>query len=104
MSRVVDGPDLRRRVRAEVHGFWYSVIGRSGVATRGFSPHTMPFAGLYRSDAYSVYQRFPADRYVVGKSLPRTAIREYTKSVEMLVYSLAPVCWGQRLKSIITVR
>ena len=82
----------------------------------------LPDAGLYRSDAYSVYQWFPADRHVVGKGgavnwneglhsvwrgkLNRLIRRTkgYTKSVEMLVYSLALLCWRQWLKSIITAQ
>lgn len=77
----------------------------------------LPEAGLYRSDAYSVYQWLPQDRHVVGKggavnwnegvhSVWRSKLNRlvrrtkgYTKSVEMLVYSLALVCWRQWLKS-----
>ena len=80
----------------------------------------MPEAGLYRSDAYAVYLGwFPAQRHVVGKGgavnwneglhsvwrgkLNRLMRRTkgYTKSVEMLVYSLALVCWHGRPKFII---
>ena len=68
--------------------------------------------GLYRSDAYQVYAGwFPPERHVVGKGgvvnwneglhsewrgkLNRLMRRTkgYTKSLEMLVYSLALVCW-----------
>lgn len=74
----------------------------------------LPEAGLYRSDAYAVYLGwFPPRRHVVGKGsavnwneglhsvwrgkLNRLMRRTkgYTKSVEMLVYSLALVCWRQ---------
>ena len=77
----------------------------------------LPEAGLYRSDAYAVYLGWlPPDRHVVGKGgavnwneglhsvwrgkLNRLMRRTkgYTKSVEMLVYSLALVCWQQRAK------
>ena len=82
----------------------------------------LPEAGLYRSDAYAVYVgRFPPNRHVVGKGsavnwneglhsvwrgkLNRLMRRTkgYTKSVEMLVYSLALVCWQQWEKSNIRV-
>ena len=85
----------------------------------------LPEAGLYRSDAYSVYAGwFPPDRHVVGKggavnwnegpapgsnrglhSVWRSKLNRlvrrtkgYTKSIEMLVYSLALVCWGRWVK------
>lgn len=77
----------------------------------------LPEAGLYRSDAYPVYLGWlPPDRHVVGKGgavnwneglhsvwrgkLNRLTRRTkgYTKSVEMLVYSLALVCWQQQAK------
>ena len=82
----------------------------------------LPDAGLYRSDDYRVYQWFTQDRHVVGKGgavnrneglhsalrskLNRLARRTkgYTKSVEMLAYSLALVCWRQWLTSNITAR
>ena len=79
----------------------------------------LPEAELYRSDAYAVYLGWlPPDRHVVGKggavnwneglhSVWRGQLRRlmrrtkgYTKSVEMLVYSLALVCWRGWLKSI----
>ncbi len=79
----------------------------------------LPEAGLYRSDAYPVYAgRFPPHRHVVGKGsamnwneglhsvwrgkLNRLMRRTkgYTKSVAMLVYSLALVCWRQWKNSI----
>ncbi len=78
----------------------------------------LPEAGLYRSDAYQVYLGwFPPQRHVAGKgsavnwneglhSVWRSKLNRlmrrtkgYTKSVEMLVYSLALVCWRQWLKS-----
>ena len=78
----------------------------------------LPEAGLYRSDAYQVYLGwFPPERHVTGKGgavnwneglhsvwrgkLNRLMRRTkgYTKRVEMLVYSLALVCWRQWLKS-----
>ena len=74
----------------------------------------LPEAGLYRSDAYPVYAGWlPPGRHAVGKSgavnwneglhsvwrdkLNRLIRRTkgYTKSVEVLVYSLALVCWRQ---------
>ena len=77
----------------------------------------LPEAGLYRSDAYPVYLGWlPPDRHVVGKGgavnwneglhsvwrgkLNRLMRRTkgYTKSVEMLVYSLALVCRRQEEK------
>ena len=77
----------------------------------------LPEAGLYRSDAYAVYLGwFPPNRHVVGKGsavnwneglhsvwrgkLNRLMRRTkgYTKSIEMLVYSLALVCWRQEEK------
>ena len=77
----------------------------------------LPEAGLYRSDAYSVYPGWlPPERHVVGKGgavnwneglhsvwrgkLNRLMRRTkgYTKSVEMLVYSLALVCWRRQAK------
>ena len=77
----------------------------------------LPEAGLYRSDAYPVYLAWlPPDRHVVGKggavnwnegphSAWRTKLNRlmrwtkgYTKSLEMLVYSLALVCWQQQVK------
>ena len=79
----------------------------------------LPEAGLYRSDAYAVYLGwFPPNRHVVGKGsavnwneglhsvlrgkLNRLMRRTkgYTKSVEMLVYSLVLVCWQQWEKPI----
>ena len=82
----------------------------------------LPEAGLYRSDAYAVYAGWlPPNRHVVGKGsavnwneglhsvwrgkLNRLMRRTkgYTKSVAMLVYSLALVCWRQWEKSNITV-
>ena len=72
---------------------------------------------LYFIDAYPVYQWLPQDRHVVGKgaavnwdeglhSVWRSKLNRlvrrtkgYTKSVEMLVYSLALLCWRQWLKS-----
>ena len=79
----------------------------------------LPAAGLYRSDAYQVYAGwFPPQRHVVGKGsavnwneglhsvwrgkLHRLMRRTkgYTKSVAMLVYSLALVCWRQWENSI----
>ena len=77
----------------------------------------LPEAGLYRTDAYGVYGLLPADRHVVGKGgavnwceglhsvwrgqLDRLVRRTkgYTKSVAMLVYSLALVCRYRWLKS-----
>ena len=80
----------------------------------------LPEAGLYHSDAYAVYLRwFLAQRHVVGKGaavnrneglysvwrgnvnrmMRRT--KGYTKSVEMLVYFPALVCWHGRPKFII---
>ncbi len=78
----------------------------------------LPEAGLYRSDAYGVYPGWlPPERHVAGKGgavnwneglhsvwrgkLNRLARRTkgYTKKVEMLVYSLALVCWRQWRKS-----
>ena len=79
----------------------------------------LPEAGLYhRSDAYRVYQGWlPPERHDVGKGsavnwneglhsvwrgkLNRLMRRTkgYTKSLEMLTYSLALVCWRQREKS-----
>ena len=83
----------------------------------------LPEAGLYRSDAYAAYVAwFPPNRHVVGKGsavnwneglhavwrgkLNRLMRRTkgYTKSVRMLVYSLALVCWRQRQKSNICAR
>ena len=91
----------------------------------------LPEAGLYRSDAYAVYPGwFPPDRHVAGKgtavnwneepapglnrglhSVWRGQLRRlmrrtkgYTKSIEMLVYSLALVCWQRWVKSNITAR
>ena len=82
----------------------------------------LPEAGLYRSDAYAVYVGwFPPNRHVVGKGsavnwneglhsvwrgkLNRLVRRTkgYTKSIAMLVYSLALVCWQQWEKSNIRV-
>ena len=82
----------------------------------------LPEAGLYRSDAYAVYVGwFPPRRHVVGKGsavnwneglhsvwrgkLNRLMRRTkgYTKSVAMLAYSLALVCWQQWEKSNIRV-
>ena len=79
----------------------------------------LPEAGLYRSDAYPVYLGwFPPKRHAVGKGsavnwneglhsvwrgkLNRLMRRTkgYTKSIEMLVYSLALVCWRQWENSI----
>ena len=78
----------------------------------------LPEAGLYRSDAYQVYAGWlPPERHVAGKGgavnwnegqhsvwrgkLNRLMRRTkgYTKSVEILVYSLALVCWQHWLKS-----
>ena len=84
----------------------------------------LPEAGLYRSGAYPVYAGwFPPERRAVGKGgavnwneglrsvwrgklnrlMRRPALvrmtKGYTKSVEMLVYSLALVCWRQWSKS-----
>ena len=78
----------------------------------------LPEAGLYRSDAYAVYQGWlPPERHVIGKGsavnwneglhsawrgkLNRLMRRTkgYTKSLEMLTYSLALVCWRQGQKS-----
>ena len=77
----------------------------------------LPEAELYRSGAYPVYQWFPPERHVTGQGsevnwnegmhpvwrgkLNRLMRRTkgYTKSVEMLVYSLVLVCWRQWLKS-----
>ena len=78
----------------------------------------LPEAALYRSDAYAVYQGWlPPERHAVGKGsavnwneglhsvwrgkLNRLMRRTkgYTKSLEMLIYSLALVCWRQREKS-----
>ena len=83
----------------------------------------LPEAGLYRSDAYAVYLGwFPPDRHVVGKgtavnwneglhSVWRGQLRRlmrrtkgYTKSIEMLVYSLALVCWQRWAKFNIPAR
>ena len=83
----------------------------------------LPEAGLYRSDAYSVYLGwFPPERHVIGKggavnwneglhSVWRGKLRRlvrrtkgYTKSIEMLVYSLALVCWQGWLNSISRAR
>ncbi len=77
----------------------------------------LPEAGLYRSDAYSVYAGwFPPNRHVVGKggavnwneglhSVWRSKLNRlvrrtkgYTKSIEMLVYSLALVSWRRQAK------
>ena len=82
----------------------------------------LPEAGLYRSDAYAVYVGwFPPYRHVVGKGsavnwneglhsvwrgkLNRLMRRTkgYTKSIAMLIYSLALVCWQQWGKSNIRV-
>ena len=82
----------------------------------------LPEAGLYRSDAYAVYAGwFPPRRHVVGKGsavnwneglhsvwrgkLNRLMRRTKgcTKSITMLVYSLALVCWQQWEKSNIRV-
>ena len=64
---------------------------------------------MYPSDACQVHLGwFPLERHVVGKegavnrnerlySAQRT--REYTKRVETLVYSLAPVCWRRQTGS-----
>ena len=81
----------------------------------------LPEAGLYRSDAYAVYLWwFPPERHVVGKggavnwnegqhSVWRGKLNRlmrmtkgYTKSVDMLEYSLALVCWHGRPKFTIT--
>ena len=78
----------------------------------------LPEAELYRSDAYRVYVGWlPPDRHVIGKGgavnwneglhsvwrgkLNRLMRRTkgYTKSIEMLVYSLALVCWHRWRKS-----
>ena len=77
----------------------------------------LPEAELYCSDAYAVYPGwFPPDRHVVGKGgavnwneglhsvwrgkLNRLIRRTkgYTKSIEMLVYSLALVCWRRKMQ------
>ena len=82
----------------------------------------LPAAQLYRSDAYRVYGWLPRNRHKVGKgsevnrneglglhSVLRGKLNKlmrrtkgYTKSIEMLKYSVALVCWRQWLKSIIT--
>ena len=77
----------------------------------------LPAAGLYRTDAYGVCGLLLVDRRVVGQGgavnwceglhsvwrvhLNRLARRTngYTKSVAMLVYSLALVCRYRWLKS-----
>ena len=82
----------------------------------------LPEAGLYRSDAYPVYQWFPQDKHKVGKgsevnwseglhSVCRSKLNRlirrtkgYTKSLEMLVYSLALVFWQRWVKSNTTAR
>ena len=83
----------------------------------------LPEAGLYRSDACQVYLgRFPPERHVAGKGgaanwnqglhpvwrgkLDRLMRRTkgYAKSIEMLVYSPALVCWRQWVKSNIRAR
>ncbi len=83
----------------------------------------LPEAGLYRSDAYSVYLGWlPPERHIIGKggavnwneglhSVWRGKLRRlmrrtkgYTKSIEMLVYSLALVCWQGWLNSFTRAR
>ena len=77
----------------------------------------LPEALRYCSDGYPVYLRFPQDRHIVGKggavnrneglhSVFRTQLNRlgrrtkgYTKSLAMLVYSLALVCWYRERKS-----
>ncbi len=77
----------------------------------------LPEAERYCSDGYAVYGWLPTNRHEVGKygpvnwneglhswlrgKLNRLVRRTkgYTKSVAMLVYSLALVCWNRRAKS-----
>ena len=77
----------------------------------------LPEALRYCSDGYPVYLWFPQDRHLVGKggavnrneglhSVFRTQLNRlgrrtkgYTKSLAMLVYSLALVCWYRERKS-----
>ncbi len=74
----------------------------------------LPEAERYRSDAHPVYQWFPRNRHVVGQggavhwneglhSVGRGKLNRlmrrtkgYTKSVAMLVHSIALVCWYDR--------
>ena len=111
-TAVVAEPDGERWVDFEVGG------RDEGTFLRLYE--RLPDAALYRSDAYRVYEWFPQDRHVVGKggavnwneglhSVWRSKLNRlvrrtkgYTKSVEMLVYSLALVCHSQWLKSNIT--
>ena len=76
----------------------------------------LPEAAVYCSDRYAVYWWFPQDRHCAGKggavnwneglhSVLRSKLNRlmrrtkgYTKSVEMLVYSLALVCGRQEAK------
>ena len=78
----------------------------------------LPEANVYRSDAYSVYRGWLLpNRHVVGKGgavnwneglhsawrskLNRLVRRTkgYSKSIEMLIYSLALLCWRRWVKS-----
>lgn len=111
-TAVVVEPDGERWVDFEVGG------RDEGTFLRLYE--RLPDAGLYRSDAYRVYEWFPQNRHVVGKggavnwneglhSVWRSKLNRlvrrtkgYTKSVEMLVYSLALVCWRQWAKPNIT--
>ena len=124
---------VRRGEKREECWIWTAVVQEPGggrwvdfeVGDRSETPFLrlyarLPDAGLYRSDAYPVYQWFPPQRHVIGKggavnwneglhSVWRSKLNRlvrrtkgYTKSVEMLVYSLALVCWRQWLKSNIT--
>ena len=72
-----------------------------------------PAAEMYCNDRYAMYRWFPQDRHCVGKggSVNRNAglyaalrswlnrlmwrTKGYSKSLAMLVYSLAPVCGRQ---------
>ncbi len=73
---------------------------------------------MYRRDAYGVYQRLLQDKHVVGKggavnwneglhSVWRSKLNRlvrwtkgYSKNVETLVHSLAPLFWRQWLNLI----
>ena len=77
----------------------------------------LPEAAVYCSDRYAVYRWFPQDRHWAGKggavnwneglhSALRSKLNRlmrrtkgYTKSIEMLVYSLALVCGWSEAKS-----
>ena len=104
-----------RRWQGGLGGRWadFEVGGRSeGAFLRLYE--RLPEAGLYRSDSCGVYMGWlPSERHVAGKGgaanwneglhsvwrgkLDRLVRRTkgYAKSVDMLVYSLALVCWQQ---------